>query len=62
MQYSTLFFYMNIANLIWTAVPYRRHWLRNIVVFFTILSLIIVIYTFSEEAELDGSTGKQDMA
>ena len=53
---------MNIANLIWTAVAYRRHWLRNIVVFFTILSLIIVIYTFSEEAELDGSTGKQDMA
>ena len=37
---------------------------RNIVIFFTILSLIIVIYTFSEEeeAELDGSTGKQDMA
>ena len=60
MQHS--FFHMNIANLIWNAVPYRRDWLRNIVVFFTILSRIIVIYTFSDEAEIDVSTGKQDMA
>ena len=31
-------------------------------VFFTTHSLIIVIDTFSEGAELNGSTGKQDMA
>ena len=27
-----------------------------------LLFIIIIIYNFSEEAELDGSTGKQDMA
>ena len=48
-------------NILTLTSNVQKIW-SNIVIFFTILSLIIVIYTFSEEAELDGSTGKQDMA
>ena len=59
MQHS---FFLHEYCKLRTAVPYRCYWLRNIAVLFTILGLIIVICTFSEEAELDGSTGKQDMA
>ena len=56
----TVLHYGNLNILTLTSTVHNI-W-RNIVIFFTILCLIMVIYTFSEEAELDGSTGKQDMA
>ena len=48
-----------VVHLNLTCAVHKIEW--NIVIDFTILILMIALYTFSEEAELNGSTGKQDM-
>ena len=46
----------------WHRIPFLRRGVIKQHKTKPILILIIVLYTFSEEAELNGSTGKQDTA